>query len=428
MYEILTGILKSVWFLLLEMSPYLLFGFFIAGLLNTIIPRQKIYKHLSENKLGSIIKSSLFGVPLPLCSCGVIPVAAYLRNQGAGKASTVSFLSSTPTTGVDSILATYSLLGPLFAIIRPIAAFFAGILSGSLVAVFEKKQNIETIKPPEGSSCNICSSAEPHSHVLSEKIINVFRYGFIELIDDAGKWILIGVIAGGIIEFLIPGNFIEQYLSNPLLAYPIMLVISIPMYICATGSIPIAASLIIKGMSPGAGLIFLIAGPATNTATLAFVSGKLGKKNLFIYLFSIIITALLFGLLVDHIWKISGKDMTLLTGGMKMLPFWLKTLSAILLSGLIILALVKNFSHKFFKNNKEMIDMKGIYIVPDMTCKYCVNTIDNAVKTIQGVKEINISLHDKLVKIDGEYDEESIITAIRNAGYSIESGKKNENT
>ncbi len=423
MFTILIGILKSVWFLLLEMSPYLLFGFFIAGVLNLIIPREKIYKHLSGNKIGSIVKASLFGVPLPLCSCGVIPVAAYLRKEGAGKGSTVSFLSSTPTTGVDSILATYSLLGPLFAIIRPVAAFFAGILSGSLTGILEKKQNEGNIKP-EGNSCNICNIEGPHSHSFLEKIKNVFQYGFIELIDDAGKWILIGVVAGGIIGFIIPGDFIEQYLSNPLLAYPIMLLISIPMYICATGSIPIAAALIIKGMTPGAGLIFLIAGPATNTATLAFVSGKLGKRILFIYLFSIIITSLLFGLIVDHIWKISGEDMNLITGGMAMLPIWLKTISAILLSGLIIRGIVKNLTNKFFKKNKEIIDMKGNYKVQDMTCQHCVNTIESALKPIQGIERINISLNDKLVQIDGEYDEKSVIAAIQKAGYSIE--KKEE--
>lgn len=424
MIEILIGILKSVWFLLLEMSPYLLFGFFIAGILNLIIPREKIYTHLSGNKLSSIIKASLFGVPLPLCSCGVIPVAAYLRKEGAGKGSTVSFLSSTPTTGVDSILATYSLLGPLFAIIRPIAAFFAGILSGSLTGILEKKQDIENIEPPEGNSCTICDIDEPHSHNFFEKIKYIFHYGFIELIDDAGKWILIGVIAGGIIGFLIPGDFIEQYLGNPWLAYPIMLLISIPMYICATGSIPIAAALIIKGMTPGAGLIFLIAGPATNTATLAFVSGKLGKRILFIYLFSIIITSLLFGLIVDHIWKVSDEDMNLITGGMKMLPMWLKTFSAILLSGLMIRAIIKNLLNKFIKKNKEMIDMKGNYKVQDMTCQHCVNTIENALKPIQGIEKINISLNDKLVQIDGEFDENKVITAIQKAGYSIEKKKE----
>ncbi len=424
MIGVLIGISKSVWFLLLEMSPYLLFGFFIAGVLNLIIPREKIYTHLSGNKLSSIIKASLFGVPLPLCSCGVIPVAAYLRKEGAGKSSTVSFLSSTPTSGVDSILATYSLLGPLFAIIRPVAAFFAGIMSGSLTGILEKKQNEEKIKPSEGNSCIICNTEESHSHNFLEKIKYIFQYGFIELIDDAGKWILIGVIAGGIIGFIIPGDFIEQYLGNPLLAYPIMLLISIPMYICATGSIPIAAALIIKGMTPGAGLIFLIAGPATNTATLAFVSGKLGKRILFIYLFSIIITALLFGLIVDHIWKISGEDMNLITGGMKMLPMWLKIFSAVILSGLMIRAIAKNLSNKFFKKNKEIIDMKGNYKIQDMTCQHCVNTIENALKPIQGIEKINISLHDKLVQIDGEYDEKEVITAVQKAGYSIE--KKEE--
>ncbi len=427
MFEVLMGVLKSVWFLLLEMSPYLLFGFFIAGILNLIIPKDKIYTHLSGNKLSSIIKASLWGVPLPLCSCGVIPVAAYLRKEGAGKSSTVSFLSSTPTTGVDSILATYSLLGPLFAIIRPVAAFFAGIMSGSLIGILEKKHNKDKIKFTKRNSCIICNSEDSHSHNFLEKIKYIFQYGFIELIDDAGKWILIGVIAGGIIGFLIPGDFIEQYLSNPLLAYPIMLLISIPMYICATGSIPIAAALIIKGMSPGAGLIFLIAGPATNTATLAFVSGKLGKRILFIYLFSIIITALLFGLIVDHIWKFSGEDMNLITGGMKMLPIWLKTFSAILLSVLIIRTINKNFLNKFIKKNKEIIEMKGNYKVSDMTCQHCVNTIKNALKPIQGIERVNISLNDKLVQIDGKYDEKAVITAIQKAGYSTEKGKNHEN-
>jgi uncharacterized membrane protein YraQ (UPF0718 family)/copper chaperone CopZ len=397
MFGTMVGILKEIWNLLIEMSPYLLFGFFIAGILNLIIPREKIYKHLSGNKLSSVIKASLFGVPLPLCSCGVIPVAAYLRKEGAGKSSTVSFLSSTPTTGVDSILATYSLLGPLFAVIRPVAAFFAGIMSGSLTGIFEKKQNAKEIEPPEGNSCNICNSEEPHSHSFSEKIKNVFQYGFIELIDDAGKWILIGVIAGGIIGFLIPGNFIEQYLGNPLLAYPIMLLISIPMYICATGSIPIAAALIIKGMAPGAGLIFLIAGPATNTATL-------------------------------HIWKISGENMNIITGGMKMLPIWLKTFSAILLSMLIIRAIIKNLLIKFIRKNKEIVDMKGNYIVSDMTCQHCVKTIENALKKIQGIENINISLKEKVVQIDGEYDENIVIAAIQKAGYSIEKRKNYEKT
>ena len=142
--SILIGILKEIWTLLGEMAPYLLFGFLIAGVLNTVIPKNKIYKHFSGRSFWSNVKASLFGVPLPLCSCGVIPVAAYLRKEGAGKGATISFLSSTPTTGVDSIFATYSLLGPIYAIIRPVAAFFAGILGGTMTNIFDKTQDDTT--------------------------------------------------------------------------------------------------------------------------------------------------------------------------------------------------------------------------------------------------------------------------------------------
>jgi len=334
-------IANIAWQFLLEMSPYLLLGFFVAGILNIIIPRDKIYKHLSGSNVKSIVKASVFGVPLPICSCGVIPVAAYLREKGAGKGSTVSFLSSTPTSGIDSVLATYSLLGPLFAVIRPIAALFAGIFGGILTNISEGSHRKEISLPQSESSCNMCAVESAHSHSLSSKTKRIFRYAFLDLVSDVGKWIVIGILIGSVIGFLIPGNIIEKYLGTPLIAYPLMLLISIPMYICATGSIPIAASLILKGMTPGAGLVFLIAGPATNAATMSFTWGKLGKKTLFMYLISIVTTALLFGLLLDYIWALSGKNFNLLAGSMEMLPNWMKTISAVFLSGLMINAFIK---------------------------------------------------------------------------------------
>ena len=279
MINVLVGIITAAWNLLLEMSPYLLLGFLAAGILNIFIPKEKIYKHLAGNNIKSIVKASIFGMPLPICSCGVIPVAAYLRQKGAGKGSTVSFLSSTPTSGIDSILATYSLLGPLFAIIRPVAALFAGIFGGILTNISRSTHKKDSPPPLNGSSCNICSTPTPHSFSLLDKIKSIFNYAFLDLIGDIGKWIIIGILIGSVIGFLIPGNIIEKYLGTPVLAYPLMLLISIPMYICATGSIPIAASLILKGMTPGAGLVFLIAGPATNAATLSFTGGKLGKRT-----------------------------------------------------------------------------------------------------------------------------------------------------
>ncbi len=422
--NIITGIAHEIWFLLKEMSPYLLFGFLIAGILNIAIPPKKIYKHLSGRSFWSNVKASLFGIPLPLCSCGVIPVAAYLRKEGAGKGATISFLSSTPTTGVDSILATYSLLGPVYAIIRPVAAFFAGIFGGTLTNIIDKSVDDNNVQN-EGFSCNLCKETEPHSHKFHEKVKAVLRYGFFDLIEDVAKWILIGIVIGSIISFLVPDNFVEHYFGNPLFAYPIMLIISIPMYVCATGSIPIAASLILKGMTPGAGLIFLIAGPATNAATISFVGGKLGKKAMISYLVSIIMTGLLFGLFIDHIWNLSGKNINIFTSSMKMLPAWIKTASAILL----ILLILRAFLLKFFMNKKINIqdeNMENIYEVPDMSCKHCVISIRDAVTKVNGVKKIDISLVDKLVRVNGEYSRNEVINAIRNAGYSIEENQLQE--
>lgn len=416
----LISIITAAWYLLLEMSPYLLFGFLAAGILNVLIPREKIYKHLAGSNLKSILKASIFGVPLPICSCGVIPIAAYLREKGAGKGSTVSFLSSTPTSGVDSVLATYSLLGPLFAVIRPVAALFAGILSGILTNISEGSHKNEISPHPNGSSCNTCSADMVHSRGFIAKIKSIFNYAFIVLIGDVGKWIVVGVLIGSIIGFLIPGNIVEKYLGTPILAYPLMLLISIPMYICATGSIPIAASLILKGMTPGAGLVFLIAGPATNAATLLFTGGKLGKKTLFMYLISIMTTALLFGLLLDSIWALSGKSFSLLTGSMQMLPHWLKTVSAVLLSGLMINAFIQktNLFSKISKFN-EPGDVT-VYKIPDMTCNQCVATIRKALRDIPGIKYLEISLSEKLIKIGGEFEEKDLVRAIESAGFAVE--------
>jgi len=417
MWKVIEGILLETWELFADMSPYLILGFLVAGLLHVVIPEGKIYRHLSGNNLLSVIKASLFGVPLPLGSCGVIPVAGHLRKEGAGKSSILSFLISTPTTGIDSILATYSLLGPLFAIIRPIAAFFGGILGGVSTNFSEKGENI---KPPEKFSCGICDIITPHSHSLIYKIKAVFMYAFFELVEDIGKWILIGVIAGGVIGYLVPSTFIEQYLGKTALAYPLMLLISIPMYVCATGSIPIAASLIAKGMTPGAGLIFLIAGPATNTATLSFVGGKLGKKILFNYLLTIVITALLFGFIIDYIWQASGQNINLLGGGMKMLPQWLMDLSGILLAGFILRAGLK----KLKKTKKEVTGMGTIFKVPDMSCEHCVKTINSAIRGLSGVKDVRINLKTKEVEVMGNVLSDKIVEAIKGVGYSPEEVKQ----
>ncbi len=408
-FEVVTDLLAEIWRLINEMSPYILFGLLIAGLLHITISK-KIYNSFSRNDITSVLKASLFGIPLPLCSCGVIPVAALLKREGAGRGPVMSFLVSTPTTGVDSILATYSLLGPLFAVMRPVAALFTGVFAGLITNLSqkdkEKKYNIDF-------SCTMCELSSPHTHSFIEKIKKMFKYAFYDLVDDIGKWLIIGIVIGGFIGYFVPSWLIEQYLGNPVLAYFIMLAVGIPMYVCATGSIPIAASLIMKGLTPGAGLVFLIAGPATNTATLSFIGGKLGKKSLVIYLATIVFSAVLFGIIVDWLWSLLGKDINLITGGMEMLPSWLKISSSILLIGLIL--------YTFLKESGEKVEGMGrIFKVPDMECEHCKRTIDSEIKKLDGVENVNINLKTKEVEVIGNIPEEKVISAIENAGYSVE--------
>lgn len=414
MIETAAGLAKETWKLLNEMAPYLLFGFMVAGILRILIPNEKIYGHLSKNNLSSVIKAALFGVPLPLCSCGVIPVAAHLRKEGASKSSTISFLIATPTTGIDSILATYSLLGPLFAVTRILADLFAAIFSGTIINIFDKE---EAFDPADDFSCTICDIDTPHTHGLLLKMKAMFDYAFSDLLQDTWKWLAIGIIAGGIISYLVPTELIENYLGRPGIAYPLMLLLGIPMYVCATGSIPIAASLVLKGMSPGAGLIFLIAGPATNTATISFVAGKLGKRTVFIYLTGIIVSALLFGYLMDYYWISAGKDMKLLSGGTEFLPGWLKPVSSVILIALTIKAVL-------FKKKEDISGMGIIFKVPDMTCNHCSGTIDSALRKISGVKDVKINLKTKEVEVTGDPRIEDLADAIKNAGYTMEDIRK----
>jgi len=327
------GITKESFLLLKEMSPYLLFGFLFAGILRVFFSTEKIASHLGKENIISSLKASFLGIPLPLCSCGVIPAAISLRRQGANKGATLSFLISTPTTGIDSILATYALLGSVFTFFRIATTFFIAVLCGIVTNLLLNG----TSRPAYNSSyssntCNICGKQDLHFHGISEKLRHMFYYAFVELLSDIGKWIIIGIIIGGLISYLIPDTLISKYMGSNLKSIFLMLLVGIPVYICATGSIPIVAALISKGMSPGAGLVFLIAGPATNTVTITVVLKELGKKALFVYLFFISFFSLLAGSVLNVIWpEVSVSYVT----GSKMIPEWLKIASSLLLLGLI---------------------------------------------------------------------------------------------
>lgn len=338
------GLLLAVWDIFREMSPYLLIGFTSAGLLKVLVPESIVFKYLLGKKWTSVVNASLAGVPLPLCSCGVIPVTAHLRKLGVKRGAILSFLTTTPTTGVDSIFATYSLMGGLFTLLRILAAFTIGVFSGITA-------NLLSFKDDELESASSAESKDFAPQAEKRSIKKAFKYAYFDLVNDVAKWLIIGIVVGGMINYFVPQAFIEKYLSVPMISYSIMLVIGMPMYVCSTASIPIAASLIMKGMSPGAGLVFLIAGPATNTATMSFVGGKFGLKTLTVYLFSIAAGSIIWGLTLDHLWPSLGADL-----GMMMhhhmhqvsgLMFYIKTVSAVILLLLMLVSFLSKNGLRF---------------------------------------------------------------------------------
>ncbi len=294
---------KELFATLNEMSPYLILGFLISGLLHVYSPRTLHSKFLGKGGFRSVLGAAALGVPLPLCSCGVIPTSVSLKKEGASDGATVSFLVSTPQTGLDSILATYSLLGPAFAVIRPIAAFIVAVFSGVLVDKFGGK-SVWTGRSSHECKCGCSHNHEhadghKHDHEHKKSFWAALKYGYVDMMQDFGKWLVIGLLIAAAITSFVPDEvfamFKEYYFLNILL----ILVISAPMYICATGSIPIALSLILKGISPGAAFVLLMAGPATNLASLIILNKEIGTRKTAIYLASIIVGAICFALFID---------------------------------------------------------------------------------------------------------------------------------
>lgn len=357
MIDILTGIIFESWDVLLQSAPFMLFGFFIAGLLKAFVGPEFISKNLGSGKTSDIFKASLLGVPIPLCSCGVIPAAAQLRQQGAGKGATTSFLISTPETGVDSIAVTYALLDPIMTALRPFAAFLTAIIAGLMVDRDEKKNANPAPLIPEAilfehgpdhshekeqscsssdscTACNCGKSEEPLTFM--GKISSGMKYSFGSLLQDIGTWFLFGVILAGMFGALIPDGFIERNLGDGFLPLLIMLAAAIPLYVCATASTPIAAALALKGLSPGAALVFLLAGPATNAASFTVVTKLLGKRSAFIYLGTIIVCSLALGMVTNWIYYSLGFSITnWVQNGAEDIHGLVYTISAIILIGLI---------------------------------------------------------------------------------------------
>jgi len=317
---------------LMAMAPYLLFGFVAAGIISVLVAPEQVRRHLGGHGLWPVIKAALFGVPLPLCSCSVIPVTVSLLKHGASRGAATAFLLSTPETGVDSIVVTYGMLGPVFGIVRPLAALIAGVLGGGAVALVEGKA---------GSGTAAACTDECCAHDGSHRLMRAVRFAFITLPRDLARPLLIGLMIAGVIAALTPDDFFVSGLGTGIVPMLVMLAVGIPMYVCSTASVPIAVALIQKGLSPGAALVFLIAGSGTNAATVAAVWKIMGIRTTMIYLASVAITALVSGGVLN---LILGVLQTRGYGQVQCawdMPGWLEMSATIALCGVLGYALLR---------------------------------------------------------------------------------------
>jgi hypothetical protein len=328
------NLLTIFWNLVMESAPWLLIGYLLAGIIKQLIPSEWVHKQLAKPGFVSIVKGALIGAPLPLCSCGVIPTALAVRKAGASKGATSSFLVATPETGVDSISFSYAVLGPVFAIARPIAALTSAIITGLLVNSFDKEEVAEPVKA-ESSCCQSEQQEQPKAEPsLGEKFVAAVQYGYGRMISDTAKWLVIGLVAATIITAIVPQSFFLQW-GDGLLAMIVMVIVGLPMYICATASTPVAAGLLFAGISPGAALVFMLTGPATNIATMGVIKEQLGIRSLIAYMTGVIVTAIASGLLLNELYAAYGWQLqiSMMEHG-ESYPLW-RQLAAVLLCALL---------------------------------------------------------------------------------------------
>ena len=393
-----------------EMAPYLLLGFFIAGVLHVFVPQRFYANYLSPDNKLSVLWAALLGVPLPLCSCGVIPTAIGLRNEKASKGAIASFLIATPQTGIDSILATFSLMGLGFAIIRPVAALVTGVCGGLIVNRLVREDD----KMEEStSSCQL---------ERGNRFWRVLKYGYYDIIRDIGLRLLIGLIVAALIQVAVPDEFFLSFGSHPLLQMLVILLIAIPMYICSTGSIPVAAALIMKGLSPGAALVMLMAGPAVNLASIHVVHKAMGRRFTWIYLMTIVVFSVIFGMLINasgwH-FSVASHDACCMSTA---LPSPFKMICATVLTLLILFALIMKLFSKF--TTKKTLDPDVVvYRVEDMHCSHCEAAVVRAVENVPGVEKAQASASANTLTIKGPAPEEAIRSAVEGIGYTFK-GKK----
>lgn len=422
-----------------EMSPYLLLGFLLAGVLHAFVPGQIYSKYLSKPNFRSVVLAALFGIPLPLCSCGVIPTAMSLRREGASKGATTSFLIATPQTGVDSIIATFSLMGLPFAIVRPIAALLTALFGGEMVTLVDGGGDAE-----QQVAASNAARPEEHAHnhtFFVQKIREALRYAFLDMMEDIGKWLMVGLVVAGLITVFVPDSFFEVFKDNSLLSMLLVLCFAVPMYLCATGSIPIAVALMMKGLTPGAGLVLLMAGPACNMASILVINKVMGRRTLVTYLASIIAGAVGFGLVIDHLlpreWFISNLVMRDACCHEE------TSLFAWCCTALLFLLLANALRHHYLcgghchchgdchchEHHHEHTETEAghtqsaeakTFVIKGMNCNHCRMNAEKAILSCAGVKSASVDLGSGIATVEGDFAEADLRAAIEALGFTVQ--------
>ncbi len=395
------------------MSPYLLLGFLIAGVLHAFVPSAIYSRYLAGTGLRSVVTAAAFGIPLPLCSCGVLPTAVALRRSGASRAASTSFLIATPQTGVDSIAATYSMMGLPFAILRPVAALVTSLIGGLAVGHWERKGTLGDVH----SDANYEFSELPKG--FWNKVLETLKYGFFDMMQSIGRWLLIGLVVATLITVLLPDNFFSTYARWPLLNMFIIVLVAVPMYVCATGSIPIAAALMLKGMSPGCALVLLMAGPAANVASMFVVNNAFGRKATIVYLLSIIGGAIGFGVLVDYWPGLRDTFVTALPSHVMqhhMDVSWFNTACSIALLGMIVVALTARYWKSYHIHHNKTKAMKE-FKVKGMMCPHCKANVEKGIAALPGVEKVTVDLAKGTALVEGSIPDQIIIDCIEDLGY-----------
>lgn len=418
MTDTVMHILTEIWLVTAEMGAWLLLGFLVAGLLSAFISPAWLERHLGGRGPGPVARASLFGVPLPLCSCGVIPVAASLRAHGASRGATTAFLLSTPQTGVDSILVTWSMLGPLFAVFRPVIALVTGLLGGGVTQMLDDAEG--------GTGLTTAPAGTEQPRGLAARARAALDYGLVTLPADIARALLVGVVIAGLLGALVPQDFLDRYLGSGPLSILLMMAVGIPIYVCATASVPLAAGFIFMGASPGAALAFLVAGPATNAATVTTVARVLGRRTTVIYLLTVAVSAFGGGLVLDWLLPRAAEMMPALAADVH--HHRAPGLFEHVTGGLMVLVVARSW---WLARRRDSCCDGACDAAPEeqqlelpvagMNCSHCSGSVERAVAELPGVASCRVSLDEGRARITGPaLDRGAIEQAVTALGFRVQ--------